>query len=419
MTLAFGPVPSRRLGHSLGINNVPAKTCSYSCVYCQLGPTEGTQCRRRAFFAPEEVARAVGERVARLRARGEKIDYLTFVPDGEPTLDSGLAREIEILRPLGLPIAVISNASLISQPAVRDALARADWVSLKVDAADETVWRRVNRPDPALRHEEILTGLGIFARDYGGTLVSETMLVDGVNDDERCLAETAALLAGLAPATAYILVPTRPTAEPWAKPASDEAVTRAYASFAHALPRVETITGEKPGEFGFTGNVIDDLLGITTVHPMREREMRDLLAKAGGGLVGRRSVVGEGRAAPNRVSRHDLLHSTRRLIPGRHQDRRERRNRRAGNARKGFAMEEKIRHLIERFPERAEVIRALGESHARFKDLIGDHHDVSLELSTLKRGDRESNLAKAEELQRRRADIEEELILLMENHQRI
>jgi uncharacterized protein YdcH (DUF465 family) len=82
-------------------------------------------------------------------------------------------------------------------------------------------------------------------------------------------------------------------------------------------------------------------------------------------------------------------------------------------------MEEKIRHLIERFPERAEVIRTLGESHARFKDLIGDHHDVSLELSTLKRGDRESNLAKAEELQRRRADIEEELILLMENHQRI
>lgn len=280
MTLAFGPVPSRRLGRSLGINNVPAKTCSYSCVYCQLGPTEGTQCRRRAFFAPEEVAGAVGERVARLRARGEKIDYLTFVPDGEPTLDSGLAREIELLQPLGLPIAVISNASLISQPAVRDALARADWVSLKVDAADETVWRRVNRPDPALRHEEILTGLGIFARDYGGTLVSETMLVDGVNDDERCLAETAALLAGLAPATAYILVPTRPTAEPWAKPASDEAVTRAYATFAHALARVETITGEGPGEFGFTGNVIDDLLGITAVHPMREREVRDLLAKA-------------------------------------------------------------------------------------------------------------------------------------------
>ena len=88
------------------------------------------------------------------------------------------------------------------------------------------------------------------------------------------------MLAGLAPATAYILVPTRPTAEPWAKPASDEAVTRAYATFAHALPRVETITGEGPGEFGFTGNVIDDLLGITAVHPMREREVRDLLAKA-------------------------------------------------------------------------------------------------------------------------------------------
>jgi len=99
----FGPVPSRRLGRSLGINNIPPKICSYSCVYCQLGRTLRMEIERRAFYEPEELIRAVRERVEELREGGERIDYLTFVPDGEPTLDSNLGEEIAALKDLGIP----------------------------------------------------------------------------------------------------------------------------------------------------------------------------------------------------------------------------------------------------------------------------------------------------------------------------
>jgi wyosine [tRNA(Phe)-imidazoG37] synthetase (radical SAM superfamily) len=111
--IAFGPVPSRRLGRSLGINHIPPKTCTYSCVYCQVGRTVRLRLRRRAFYEPEEISRAVRDKVKAAHAAGETIDYLTFVPDGEPALDVNLGREIALLGPIGLPIAVISNGSLI------------------------------------------------------------------------------------------------------------------------------------------------------------------------------------------------------------------------------------------------------------------------------------------------------------------
>ena len=134
--LAFGPVPSRRLGRSLGVNNIPPKTCSYSCVYCQLGPTDGRNTGRIALYPVEDIVNAVRTSVRNVRAAGGKIDYITFVPDGEPTLDINLGIEIGNLRDLGIKIAVITNASLLWRKDVRDDLSRADWVSVKVDTAE-------------------------------------------------------------------------------------------------------------------------------------------------------------------------------------------------------------------------------------------------------------------------------------------
>ena len=144
--IAFGPVPSRRLGRSLGINNIPPKVCTYSCAYCQLGRTIKMQVDRQPFYNPRKILMSVQDKVEKAREAGEPITYLTFVPDGEPTLDINLGREIELLKPLHLPIAVISNASLVWRPEVAAALAMADWVSLKVDTVDEQAWRRLNRP---------------------------------------------------------------------------------------------------------------------------------------------------------------------------------------------------------------------------------------------------------------------------------
>jgi len=190
----FGPVPSRRLGQSVGIGNVPPKTCSYSCVYCQVGPTPATEIEPRSFWSPGTVVEAVRSHVGKLRARNERVDYLTFVPDGEPTLDRDLGAEIDGLRSLDIPIAVISNSSLAWRADARAALGKADWVSLKVDAADEATWRKVNRPQASLTFATVLEGMLQFAAEFHGELATETMLIRGVNDTDAAIDAAAGLV---------------------------------------------------------------------------------------------------------------------------------------------------------------------------------------------------------------------------------
>ena len=281
--IAFGPVPSRRLGRSLGVNNIPPKHCTYSCVYCQLGRTSRMELERRAFYEPQEILRAVQDKMAKTKGVGEPIDYLALVPDGEPTLDVHLGREIELLQQLGPPIAVISNASLIWREDVREDLLQADWVSLKVDSVDEAVWRRVDRPHGSLALSSILEGSMAFAEEYRGELVTETMLVAGVNDGEEHLAAAASFLARLQPAVAYLSIPTRPPAEEWVRAPDEAALNRAYQILSGQVGQVEYLVGYEGNAFAFTGDVEEDLLAITAVHPMREDAVSDYLARAGAG----------------------------------------------------------------------------------------------------------------------------------------
>ena len=111
--IAYGPVPSRRLGQSLGINNIPPKICTYSCIYCQIGRTLNMHVNQQAFYEPKDILKDVKNKVKEAKSKKEPIDYLAFVPDGEPTLDINLGEEIEMLNSLGIKIAVITNASLL------------------------------------------------------------------------------------------------------------------------------------------------------------------------------------------------------------------------------------------------------------------------------------------------------------------
>lgn len=293
--IAFGPVPSRRLGRSLGINNIPPKVCTYSCVYCQVGRTIQMQVKRGPFYEPEEILRDVQDKVDRAQEFGETIDYLTFVPDGEPTLDLNLGREIELLRPLGIKIAVITNASLIGREDVREELVRADWVSLKIDSTRDKVWRRVNRPHGTLRLASILDGALEFARCYGGELVTETMLVQDVNDSADHIREVGDFLAQLRPAKAYLAIPIRPPAEEWVHPPDEETINRAYQILGQKVDRVEYLIGYEGNAFGFAGNAEEDLLGITAVHPMREEAVMELLAKTEADWPVVRDLIDQGR----------------------------------------------------------------------------------------------------------------------------
>jgi wyosine [tRNA(Phe)-imidazoG37] synthetase (radical SAM superfamily) len=293
--IAFGPVPSRRLGCSLGINNIPPKTCTYSCTYCQVGRTTRMQVERQPFYDPGEVLYAVQDKISKAEKAREPADYLTFVADGEPTLDANLGREIALLKPLGIPIAVITNSSLVWREDVREALLNADWVSLKVDAVEENAWRQIDRPHGMLKLAAILDGMLRFGRDYAGTLVTETMLVAGLNDGEGHLRQVAGFLARLRPATAYLSIPTRPPAEAWVQPPDEEALNRAYQVLSEQVERVETLLGYEGDAFAFTGNVEEDLLGITAVHPMREDTVDAFLARAGAGWSTVRRLIERGQ----------------------------------------------------------------------------------------------------------------------------
>ncbi len=281
--ITFGPVPSRRFGRSLGINNIPPKICSYSCAYCQLGRTDRMLTERRTFFETDQVADAVRDRVERAREDGEPIDFLAFVPDGEPTLDLSLGASIRALKDLGIPIAVITNGSLLNRWTVRDDLMAADCVSVKVDAVLVPSWRRVDRPHGRLALASILEGARRFASEFSGRLLTETMLLEGLNDDEDGLRATADFLGELRPDRAYLSVPTRPPAEPWARSPGEAALARAFSLFCEKLASVELLTAYEGDAFASTGDAGQDLLSITAVHPMRESAVRRTLRASGAG----------------------------------------------------------------------------------------------------------------------------------------
>ena len=278
---AFGPVPSRRLGHSLGINNIPPKVCTYSCVYCQIGKTIKLCKERQAFYKIDDLAREVKEKVNEAKKRETKIDYLSFVPDGEPTLDINLGKNIELIRPLDIKIAVITNGSLLYLKEVREDLQLVDLVSLKIDAVTSKTWLRTDRPHNSLNLRSILDGMLEFKAIFKGEIITETMLLKGINDSHEEIKKIAEFLTLLKPEKAYISIPTRPTAVKGILPASNQTINMSYQVFKENLANVEYLIGYEGNEFGFSGNIEEDLLGITSVHPMREEAVREYLKKAG------------------------------------------------------------------------------------------------------------------------------------------
>ncbi|MCK9265840.1 radical SAM protein [bacterium] len=279
--IVFGPVPSRRLGQSLGVNNIPYKVCSYSCLYCQIGRTDNVTSERRAFYPVEKIVGEVGSIIKILQEKKEKIDYITFVPDGEPTLDINIGKEIEELKKFGIKIAVITNASLLWDKDVRADLNKADLVSIKVDAFEANVWGKINRPAENLDYKKVLEGIEIFRREYKGKLLTETLLVKDINDSEEELRKVANFIKGLNPSVAYIGIPTRPPAEDWVSPPCIEIINKAYLIFTEFQLNTELILGIGDVEFGYTGDVEKDILNIISVHPMSSKQVEELLKKAG------------------------------------------------------------------------------------------------------------------------------------------
>lgn len=276
----FGPVPSRRLGKSLGINNVRPKTCSYSCVYCQLGITEKMQLKREEFYTVQELQNELEKTLKNLDQRKEDLDYITFVADGEPTLDKNLGKSLKMIKEItGVKTAVISNASLIARKEVREELKNADWVSLKCDAFSEEVWHKVDRPHGKLDLLKIQEGMKEFSKEYEGKFLTETMLIKGINDTKEELNKIADFIAQLNTDSSYVAIPTRPPAEEGVEGPSPEKINMAVQIFKEKGIKTEYLIGYEGNEFSSTGNLREDLLNITSVHPLKEEAVEELIRK--------------------------------------------------------------------------------------------------------------------------------------------
>ncbi|MBU1299462.1 MAG: radical SAM protein [Bacteroidetes bacterium] len=277
--IVFGPVPSRRLGRSLGINNIPPKICSYNCVYCQVGRTSSSylSLERKTFYEPKAILNEVKIKIDEIKSKGEDFDYITFVPDGEPTLDSNLRDEILALKQFEYPVAVITNSSLLWDEKVQDDLMLADYVSVKVDTVVESKWKKINRPNKKFNFELMLNGVKEFSKKYKGVLTTETMVVKDINDNEEETIELGNYLKELNANTSYLMIPLRPPAEYWVKVPDEKVIVKIYNTLTKALPKVELLIFPESNDFISTGNIEDELLSITAVHPMREDSVKEFL----------------------------------------------------------------------------------------------------------------------------------------------
>lgn len=274
MKYVFGPVPSRRLGQSLGIDPVPLKTCNWNCVYCQLGRTRPVINERKNYFSPEDIVAQVRGSLE-LHKPGE-IDWVTFVGSGETTLHAGLGFMIRQVKSLThLPVAVITNGSLLYLPEVRRELAAADAVLPTLDAGNARLYQKINRPHPEISFERIKEGLSAFRKEYQGKLWIEVMLIRGLNDTEAALREIAEILERIQPDEVHIVQPTRPPAESWVLPSTEEGLLRSRA----ILGNIARVVDPSIGTFDLSGSgtLVDAIVGIITRHPMRESELVETL----------------------------------------------------------------------------------------------------------------------------------------------
>ncbi len=252
----FGPVPSRRLGRSLGVDLVPFKTCSYDCLYCQLGPTTCKTVERKPWVPLEAVVAQLQERLS------SKPDYITLSGSGEPTLNSQVGEMIARIKTLtDIPVAVLTNGSLLWLPEVRRQLLGADLVIPSLDAGEETMFQTINRPHEQICFGKMLDGLVALRQEFRGAYWLEVMVVGGYTDTVAQIEKLADGVARIQPDRVQLNTVTRPPAEKAATTVSPERLDQFCSLF---RPRAEVIADfrgvHQQAEFVASRNEVLDML---------------------------------------------------------------------------------------------------------------------------------------------------------------
>ena len=266
----YGPIPSRRLGRSLGISPIPNKTCNYSCIYCQLGRTNKMTNERQEFFKLDDII----EEVQLYLKKPDLFDILTIVGEGEPTLYSKLGELINRLKALtDKPIAVITNGALLDDLAVQKELMNADIILPSLNAYNESLSKKIDRPYGTIKYDKILQGLIDFSHIYKGEIWLEIMLMGGVNDDVHSVSQFKQILEKIKYNRLYLNTPVRPPAEPNVCIISKE-------NMSYAVHELSGISIDMLSSGSFYSEITDDfeaVLSLSKRHPMNQFELKSFL----------------------------------------------------------------------------------------------------------------------------------------------
>jgi wyosine [tRNA(Phe)-imidazoG37] synthetase (radical SAM superfamily) len=283
----FGPVHSRRLGRSLGVDLVPCKVCSYDCVYCECGRTSFATSERQEFFPVGEVVAELGNYLSTT----PELDYLTFSGSGEPTLSLSIGAVIRYLKETfpGYRVAVLTNGTLLWREEVREALLPADVVIPTLSSVFEETWRRIHRPAPGISLDEIISGIRQFRKEYTGEIWAEVFIIPGVNTDDRELAALCALLRELHPDRVQLNTLDRPGAEKSVIPASAEELERISSILSHSgVKCVEPVRFSPSGKAAMTPEWFDTVEMVHELIRRRPSTLDDLAESTG---LSRREIL--------------------------------------------------------------------------------------------------------------------------------
>lgn len=273
--LAFGPIPSRRLGLSLGVNVVPRKICSFNCVYCQLGRTTCLTLDRCGYIPTDEVVRAVSEKLS----AAPETDYVTVLGDGEPTLASNLS---DVLRGVAEVwdgrVALLTNGSTLWMDEVRDAASEFDIVMPTLSAADDETFRRLHRPHGTLSFDKVLDGIREFVGGHGHKTWLEVMMVRGVNDTPSSLRRIGEIVAEMRPAEVHLMAATRPPSAEWVEPPARDSVELALRLIPSSVDFTYPERTDMPAS---ASDPVQHLVEISGTHPLRRGQAVSVLVNAG------------------------------------------------------------------------------------------------------------------------------------------
>jgi len=273
MKYIFGPVSSKRLGQSLGVDLLPPKSCSWNCVYCQLGNTKTFVTKREEFFPREEILEEIKEALA----ANTSLDWITFVGSGETMLYKGIGWLIgEVKKLTTTPVAVITNGSLLYLPEVREELLQADAVLPSLNAGSETLHLQIDRPAAGLTFRQHVDGLVAFRKEYKGRLWIEVMLLGGINDSDEALHDLAAVLKEINPDMVHLVLPTRPAPEQKVHIPSEEPIEQAIAILSTVATVVHPVKGTM--DLRSAPDLLHAITAIISRHPVQQRELQKAIA---------------------------------------------------------------------------------------------------------------------------------------------